>query len=300
MKGQAYPIEQRAFLMGLRSQGRSLSSLSLEFGIPRQVLSRWWSRWQADGLKGLAPRSRRPQHSPQRIAATTQREILKWRRRGLGPARIALHVDTSPMTVYRVLSRLGMNRLRPRRPRVVRRYEKTRPGELLHLDVKYLPALRNARWDYEFAAVDDFSREAVAWITTEQTSATATAFLEKVLSHLPYPVEAVMTDNAWAFTMVKTAHPGRRSRFEQALRSLGIAHRLLRPYAPECNGKVERFFRTVDDECLNVQRLFSFGARSRALDKFLWYYNNERPHLSLAGLTPVQRRQAFFSQAPVS
>jgi len=204
------------------------------------------------------------------------------------------------MTVHRVLVRHGLNHLHPRRRRVVRRYEKTRPGELLHLDVKYLPALRNARWDYEFGAVDDFSREAVAWITTEQTSSTATAFLERVLSTLPYPVETVMTDNAWVFTMHKTAHPARRSRFEQALQSLGIGHRLLRPYAPECNGKVERFFRTVDDECLNVQKLFTFGARSRALDKFLWYYNNERPHLSLGGLTPTQRRQAFFSQAPVS
>jgi transposase InsO family protein len=300
MQGHAYSVEQRAFLMGLRRQGRSLSSLSREFGIARQVLSGWWSRWRAEGLDGLSPRSRRPQHSPQRIAAVTEREILRWRRKGLGPARIALHVDASPMTVYRVLVRRGLNLLHPRRHRVVRRYEKTRPGELLHLDVKYLPALRNARWDYEFAAVDDFSREAVAWITTEQTSTTATAFLERVLARLPYPVEAGLTDNAWVFTMQKNAHPGRRSRFEQALRSLGIGHRLLRPYAPECNGKVERFFRTVDDECLNVHRLFSFGARSRALDKFLWFYNNQRPHLSLGGLTPVQRRQAFFSQASVS
>jgi len=192
-----------------------------------------------------------------------------------------------------------MNHLRPKRRRVVRRYEKTRPGELLHLDIKYLPALRNARYDYEFAAVDDYSREAVAWITTEQNSVTAALFLEKVLSELNYPVEAVMTDNAWAFTMLKTAHPGRRSRFEQALRTHGISHRLLRPYAPECNGKVERFFRTIDDECLNVHRLFTFDARSRAVNRFLWYYNNQRPHLSLGGLTPVQKRQAYFSRPTV-
>jgi len=225
-----------------------------------------------------------------------ERQILAVRRRGLGPARIALELPVSRMTVHRVLVRHGLNHLRPKRRRVIRRYEKTRPGELLHLDVKYLPALRNARYDYEFAAVDDYSREAVAWITTEQTSVTATAFLERVLDELNYPIEAVMTDNAWAFTMVKTAHPGRRSRFEQALLSYGISHRLLRPYAPECNGKVERFFRTVDDECLNTRRLFTFDARSRAVDKFLWYYNNQRPHLSLNGMTPAQKRQAYFSR----
>lgn len=300
MRGQAHGIEHRAFLMGLREEGRSLSELSREYQIPRQVLSCWWSRYQDEGLEGLHPHSRRPQHSPHQKPQSVQRQVLRLRRKGWGPARIALFVEASPRTVHRILMRCGQNRLRIPRPRCVRRYEKNRPGELVHLDLKYLPALRNARYDYEFAAVDDYSREAVAWITTEQNGFAATAFLERVLSQLPYKVEAVMTDNAWAFTMQKTAHPGRQSRFDQALTSYGISHRLLRPYAPECNGKVERFFRTVDDECLNVQKLFSFGARSRALDRFLWYYNNQRPHLSLAGSTPVQRRQLYFAQAGLS
>jgi len=296
MRGIAYEEKFRALMMGLRAEGRSFAELSREFGVPRDVLSRWWTRYREEGLAGLAPHSRRPQHSPHQIGRKVERQILALRRRGLGPARIALELPVSRMTVHRVLVRHGLNHLRPKRRRVIRRYEKTRPGELLHLDVKYLPALRNARYDYEFAAVDDYSREAVAWITTEQTSVTATAFLERVLDELNYPIEAVMTDNAWAFTMVKTAHPGRRSRFEQALLSYGISHRLLRPYAPECNGKVERFFRTVDDECLNTRRLFTFDARSRAVDKFLWYYNNQRPHLSLNGMTPAQKRQAYFSR----
>lgn len=299
MRGIAYDASFRALMMGLHAQGRPFSSLSAEFRVPRDVLSRWWARYREDGLAGLTPHSRRPQHSPRQIGRGTESRILALRRRGLGPARIALAVSVSPMTVHRVLVRHGVNHLRPKRRRLVRRYEKIRPGELLHLDVKFLPALRNARYDYEFAAVDDYSREAIAWITTEQTTITATAFLEKVLKELTYPVEAVMTDNAWAFTMVKTAHPARRSRFEQALRSHGIAHRLLRPYAPECNGKVERFFRTVDDECLNVRPLFTFDARSRAVDKFLWYYNNQRPHLSLGGMTPVQKRQTYFSRPTV-
>lgn len=299
MRGIAYDEAFRALMMGLHSQGRALVDLSREFQVPRDVLSRWWSRYREEGLKGLTPHSRRPQHSPHQKGRKVERQILALRREGLGPARIALAVPASRMTVHRVLVRHGLNHLRPKRRRVIRRYEKTRPGELLHLDIKFLPALRNARYDYEFAAVDDYTREAVAWITTEQNSSTATAFLERVLSELTYPVQAVMTDNAWAFTMLKTAHPGRRSRFEQALQSHGIDHRLLRPYAPECNGKVERFFRTVDDECLNIHRLFTFNARSKAVDKFLWYYNNQRPHLSLAGLTPVQRRQAYFSRPTV-
>lgn len=292
-RGVAHGPEIRSFLIGLHVQGRSLSDLSREFGIPREVLSRWWQRVQADGLDGLAPQSRRP-HRSRTISKAVVRRILQLRGRRLGPARIAPLVGVSAKTVHRVLTRQGQARLpRPRR-RPSKRYEKSRPGELLHVDIKVLPALRNARYDYEFAAVDDFSREAVVAITTEQTSAAATTFLEHVVDRLPYRVEAVLTDNALAFTMKRAWHSDRQTRFEQACRSLGISHHLLRPYRPQSNGKVERFFRTVDDECLALQRQWTFGHRSRAVGHFVWFYNHERPHLSLNGMTPVQRRDNYF------
>ena len=292
-RGVAHGPEIRSFLMGLHAQGRSLSDLSREFEIPREVLSRWWQRVRTDGLSGLAPRSRRPRRSHP-IAPRTVRRILQLRRRRLGPARIAALVGVSGKTVHRVLARHGQARL-PRPSRApARRYEKSRPGELLHLDIKLLPALRDARYDYEFAAVDDFSREAVVAITTEQTSAAATAFLEQVVRDLPYRVEAVLTDNAFAFTMRHALHRDRLTRFEEACRSLGIVHQLLRPRRPQSNGKVERFFRTVDDECLALQRRWTFGHRNRAVERFVWFYNHERPHLSLNGMTPVQRRDDYL------
>jgi transposase InsO family protein len=160
-----------------------------------------------------------------------------------------------------------------------------------------LPALRNARHDFEFAAVDDFTREAVVAIHTDQTSATAAAFLEHVLATLPYPIEAVLTDNAFAFTMRHAWHATRVTRFQQVCEANAIRHCLLRPYAPQSNGKVERFFRTINDECLHVRPLFTFDARSRAVEEFVWYYNHERPHLSLGGMTPVGRRTMYFRQA---
>lgn len=295
MRGVAYEVGFRAKVMALREHGMTLGELSEEYGVARPVLSRWWSRYQQDEDDGLQPRSRRPQHSPGKISFSLEEEILGWRKRNWGAARIAMQMGIGHSRVHRILQRHGLSRL-PRAPRkVVQRYEKQRPGELLHLDIKFLPALRNARYDYEFAAVDDYSREAVAWITTEATSLAATRFLEQVQAELPYPIEAVMTDNALAFTMRLAYHSQRRTRFEQACQSLGIQHRLLRPHAPECNGKVERFFRTVDEECLNVQPLFTSKARDRALEKFLWYYNHERPHLSLHGITPIKRRELFFN-----
>jgi transposase InsO family protein len=298
-RGVAHGPEIRSFVMGLHAQGRSLSDLSREFGIAREVLSRWWQRMQAEGLAGLAPRSRRPHHSPG-IAPALTRRILQLRRRRLGPARIAAMVGVSAKTVHRLLVRHGQSRLPrpPRRPS--RRYEKSRPGELLHLDIKFLPALRNARYDYEFAAVDDFSREAVVQIATEGTSQAAARFLEHVAAALPYRVDAVLTDNAFAFTMRYAQHRDRLTRFQEACRSLGITHYLLRPHHPQSNGKVERFFRTVDDECLALQRRWTFAHRIRAIDRFVWFYNHERPHLSLNGMTPIQRRDRYFGSSALS
>jgi transposase InsO family protein len=297
MRGVSYDPVLRAKLMALHQQGVTLTALSAEFGVPREVLSRWWARYRADDLAGLLPRPRRPHASPSRLSVRGERRILQLRDHRWSAVRIAHELGIGHSTVQRVLERHGRNLL-PRPPRAKpKRYEKQRPGELLHLDLKFLPALRNARNDFEFAAVDDFSREAVVSIRTEQTSASAAAFLEQVVTRLPYRIDAVLTDNAMAFTMRFAHHADRLTRFQQACASLGIRHYVLKPYAPQSNGKVERFFRTVDDECLYVRPLFTFAARSRAVEDFVWYYNHERPHLSLGGMTPVARRKLYFRQA---
>jgi transposase InsO family protein len=297
MRGVAYDPVFRAKLMALHQQGVPFTTLTAEYDVAREVLGRWWLRYQEDDLAGLVPHSRRPQHSPTRISRRIERRILRLREQRLSAVRIGLELGIGHSTVQRVLGRLGVNQL-ARPPRVQpRRYEKTRPGELLHLDMKYLPALRNARHDFEFAAVDDFSREAVVSIHTDQTSAAAATFLEHVVATLPYPISAVLTDNALMFTMRLAHHADRQTRFQQLCASLNIKHYVLRPYRPQSNGKVERFFRTIDDECLNLRPLFTFAARSRAVADFVRYYNHERPHLSLGGMTPVDRRKLYFRQA---
>jgi len=297
MRGVAHSPVFRAKLMALHEQGVPLSALSRTYAIARPVLSRWWARYRTADLAGLEPLSRRPHSSPEQITSALARRILALRAQRKSVAHITLALSLGHGTVQRVLERAEQNRLpRPPRPQP-KRYEKQRPGELLHLDFKFLPALRNARYDFEFAAVDDFSREAVVWIGLDQSSATATAFLERVVATLPYRVEAILTDNALAFTMRFAPHAARLTRFQQACVSLGIRHYMLRPHAPQSNGKVERFFRTVNDECLNIRPLFTFNARARAVNDFVWYYNHERPHLSLGGMTPVERRTLFFRQA---
>jgi len=294
-RGRAYSVDCRVAMMKQHAQGRSFAALSRETDVPRDVLRRWWTRYQAGGAAALVPRSRRPHRSPQQVSATTEAAILAWRAQQWGPARIALKVPASAPTVYRVLVRHGRNQLRPVVPRVVQRYEKSRPGELVHLDLKYLPLLENRR-EFEYAAVDDFTREAVVWIAADRTTRSSTTFLERLLAHLPYRVEAVLTDNDLAFTMRFAYYGERLTRFEQACRALGIRHYRLKPHTPASNGKVERFIRTVDDECFAVAQPHTCRARVGAVEQFVEYYNHQRPHLSLAGQTPVERRLAYFSQ----
>ncbi len=297
MRGVAYSLAERELLMRMHQQGKSLSVLSRETGIARPVLSRWWMRYQEQGRAGLEPHSRRPNRSPGRLALGFRTQILQLRKRGWGPARIALVLGIGHSSVHRVLVRHGRNRLRLPEQKTIRRYEKSRPGELVHLDLKYLYRWKNSQREYAFAGVDDFSREAVAQIRSDRSSAYAAAFLERLVAELPYRIEAVMTDNDLIFTMRYAFHSQRQTRFQQACRSLGIEHWRARPRHPQSNGKVERFFRTLDEECFAVYRPRSSKTRMRVLDEFLRYYNHQRPHLSLHGLTPVERRQAYFQQA---
>lgn len=296
MRGVAHDPVFRAKVMAQHEAGVPLVVLSDHYGIARPVLSRWWKRYQADDVAGLQPRSRRPHRSPTAHDEHVLEAIDSAREFGWGVGRIAHELGLGHGTVQRALERSGRNRFPspPRKP--VRRYEKTRPGELLHLDYKYLPSL-NGRAEFEYVAVDDFSREAVARIAGERSTCAATAFLEHVLTQLPYRVEAVMTDNDLLFTMRYAYYAQRVTRFQQALRSAGIRHQLIRPRSPASNGKVERLIKTIDDECFRIVQPRSSRARIGALRLFVDYYNHARPHQSLGGISPVARRQAYFEVA---
>ena len=235
------------------------------------------------------------------------------RARKLGPARIAPLVGLPASTVYRVLCRHGHNRLagldRPT-GQPVRRYERQRPGELVHLDVKKLGRLRDggghrvhgrdsvqhrARdrdrhrgqrvgYDFVHAAVDDHSRLAYAEVLGDERAATCAGFLRRAGSFFAahgIAVQRVLTDNAFAY---------RRGRqFATAVAELGAVHRFTRPYHPQSNGKVERFNRTLLAEWAYLRPYATNQERTAALDGWLHLYNHHRAHTALGGHPPINR-----------
>ena len=275
-------------------------------GVARATVYKWIHRYRAEGMQGLRDRSSRPNVSPRRVAPEVERRVLRLRRSSkLGPHRLAGVLGVPRSTCYAILRRHGLHRLawmdRPT-GEPIRRYERERPGELIHVDVKKLaripdggghrvlgrarahPPHRGSGYDYVHAAVDDHSRLAYAEIHPDETGPTSAGFLfragEFFGSH-GLRVELVMTDNAFAY---------RRARvFHDVVAELGAAQLFTRPYRPQTNGKAERFNRTLLEEWAYVRSYRSNAARSELLHRWLHMYNHHRSHTALGGRSPIER-----------
>jgi transposase InsO family protein len=296
----------RRLLVARIASGRPVAHVAAEMGVARNTADKWWRRWLAEGAAGLEDRCSRPHRSPRRVARQAERRIESLRRREkLGPARIAHRLGMAASTVYRVLRRLGLNRLSSLdRPtgRVIRRYEHECPGDLVHMDVKKLGRIPpgggwrihgrgrdghggHSRVGYAFvhAVVDDHSRLAYCEVLGDEQAGTVAAFWGRALAWFRergVDVRAVLTDNGSAY----------RSRlFGELCAAAGIRPRRTRPYRPQTNGKVERFNRTLLDEWAYVRTYRSEAQRVAALEPWLHQYNHHRGHAALGGLPPVAR-----------
>jgi transposase InsO family protein len=233
----------------------------------------------------------------------------------LGPARIAFRLGLAPSTVHAVLVRYGCPRLAHLDRATgtpVRRYERDRPGELVHVDVKKLgnipdgggwrvagwsqgrrnsrattPARKNSHavlgYGYLHTALDDCSRLAYTEILPDETGGTAAGFLSR--AHAWYAaagiaIERVLSDNGSCY---------RSRNWAATCADLGITHKRTRPYRPQTNGKVERFHRTLADEWAYARPYASETERRAALDPWLHIYNHHRGHTALKGLPPASR-----------
>jgi transposase InsO family protein len=297
--------------------GRPRAHVAAEAGVSRQCLSKWHARWRAEGEPGLADRSSRPKANPNQISDQLADRIEQIRRdRKLGPARIGAElrgegISISDSGVHRVLVRRGLNRLRnldrPTGERMrAQRYERDRPGELVHVDVKKLGKIRpgggwrihgrgsaqdkanhkgqRVGYDYVHVAVDDRSRLAFVEVLPDEKGATCAEFLTRAgafFATFGIAIERVMSDNAFAYR--------KSTAFRDAVAALGAEQRFIKPHCPWTNGKAERFNQTLAFEWAYASAFDSSEQRVASLEAWLHGYNHHRPHAALGGKPPVSR-----------
>ncbi len=264
-----------------------------------RTISKWRCRYRAEGERGLLDRSSAPAWIPHRTPEERVQAIALLRRQRLAGWEIAERLGMPLSTVSTILNRIGLGRLsRLEPPEPANRYQRERPGELVHIDVKKLGRIgrpghrvngdrttrsRGIGWEYVHVAVDDATRLAYVEVLEDEKAVTAAAFLRRAVAHFGdygIRVERVMTDNGSCY---------RTSVHALACRALGIRHLRTRPYRPRTNGKAERFIRTMLGGWAYGAIYQTSTQRQRALPAWLDYYNRRRPHGSLSRQAPLER-----------
>jgi transposase InsO family protein len=308
-------VHGRKLIIDRHAAGWKRAHIAAAMGISRKCVGTWITRYATEGDAGLQDRSSRPHTSPTRTPVEVEDRIVELRtRERRGPDWLGAELGVPARTVSRVLARRGQPRLcalDPMTGEVIRsskitatRYERSRPGELVHMDVKKLgriPAgggwrahgraagstsLHRATkvgYDYVHSLVDDHSRLAYSEVLPDEKGVTCAGFLTRAAGYFAAQgiprIERVMTDNAWAY---------QRS-IKGVCAQLGARQKFIRPHCPWQNGKVERLNRTLVTEWAYRQVFTSNDQRAAALAPWIEHYNTRRRHSALGGLPPVSR-----------
>lgn len=286
----------------IEDEGWLVQAAAEAAGVSRQTASKWRRRLALEGPAGLADRSSARRRPPQRIGGALLRRIVALRLRlRIGPHWIGWLTGAARSSVYAVLRRLGLGRLRALEPRPeVVRYCWPRPGDLVHLDTKKLGRIgpgggkrfggvalkdrhRGIGWNVVHVAVDDATRLAYAEELPDELGTTTAAFLGRALAfYAAHDIEVrrLLTDNG---------SPYRSRAFAAAVEGAGLRHHFTRPYRPQTNGKAEAFVKLLQNGWAYRRPYENGSERITALDRYLLYYNRYRPHGGLDGATPLQR-----------
>jgi transposase InsO family protein len=290
--------------------GWSLTKAAAAAEVSERTCSKWVRRYRVEGAAGLVDRSSAPGVVANRTEEQTVQVIAALRRLRFSGPEIAELLDRPLSTVSGILQRIGMGKLGRLGIEPANRYERQRPGELIHVDVKKLGRIvggagkrvrgggphytgsytdatgtrrGKAGWECVHVAIDDATRLAYAEVLPDEKATTAIGFLRRAVAFYQrhgMAVEQLMTDNGAAY--ISTVHA-------IACRVMGIRHLRTRPRRPQTNGKAERFIRTMLAGWAYGAIYASSAERTAALDGWLWRYNHHRPHSALGRQTPITR-----------
>lgn len=291
----------RERIVRLAQSGQTPQAIATAVGVCPRTVRKWIGRFEREGRAGLLDRSSRPDrlHRPTPQPVIERVEAL--RRQRLTGKAIAAEVGVSEATVSRVLRRLGLNKLSALELEPVRRYERDKPGELIHLDIKKLGKIGSVGhritgrrtgavnrhlgigWEFVHVCIDDASRIAFSQVMRDERKQSAVAFLKAAVAYytsLGVKVERVMTDNGSAY---------RSKAFANACKRLGLRHLFTKPYTPKTNGKAERFIQTSLREWAYARAYNTSDERTAELTRWLHRYNWHRPHGSIGSMPPISR-----------
>jgi transposase InsO family protein len=268
-------------------------------GLSTRRAYHWLARYRRGGLPALEDASSRPHRQPTRTPAPVIAAIVAARQQRRTAWAIGVALQRPPSTVARILTQVGLNRLAALEPPApIQRYERTRPGELVHLDIKPLACIRRpghrihgdrrqsvegAGYEYVHVAVDDYSRAAYVEVLPDQSGPTTAGFLRRTIrwfAQRGVRVERVLTDNGSAY---------RSEVFQTVARGFTLKLKRTRPYRPQTNGKAERFIQTLLREWAYVCAYAHSSKRTHALGSWLRTYNTARPHSALGYHPPSKR-----------
>jgi transposase InsO family protein len=285
--------------------GWSLMEAAEAAGISERTARKWIARWRVEGPVGLLDRSSAPVVVANRTDEQTIQVIAALRRLRFTGPEIAEVLGRPLSTISGILARIGMGKLGRLGLEPAQRYQRERPGELIHIDVKKLGRIarpghrvlgKQARakagyhrradsqgWEFVHVAIDDCTRLAYVEVLADEKATTAIGFLRRAIAHYNrygITVEQLMTDNGPAYR--STVHA-------IACRALGIRHLRTRPYRPQTNGKAERFIRTMLGGWAYGAIYRNSTERTAALDGWLDYYNHHRRHSAIGRQPPLAR-----------
>lgn len=294
-KGRALMV-QRVTELGWTTKDAALAS-----GVSTRTVYKWIKRNRAGGIAALEDGASTPLRRPHRTRERLEKWIVDLRGRRMSAPAIARKTGIARSTVGNVLRRHGVGRLKPLEEKPpIRRYERERPGELVHVDTKALGRIgqighritgirrnrtRGIGWDHVHVCIDDASRLAYVEILPTQQQVDAVGFMRRAVEWFAargVRIERIMTDNGSAY--LSTA-------FREFCAAHGARHIRTRPYTPRTNGKAERFIQTMLREWAYAKPYRTSGWRRRALKPWLGYYNQRRPHSALRDQSPMTRLQ---------